>query len=42
MDGIDVAFHEQVHDGNCDKGNEEWDIPLLMEEGNNEIADIHE
>ena len=38
----DVAFHEQVHNGNNDNNNEEWDIPLLMEEGSDEIGDIHE
>lgn len=38
----DVVFHEKVDDGNCDKGNEEWHMPLLVEDGSDETRDMHE
>lgn len=38
----DLVFHEHVHDGNNENNNDEWDIHLLVEEGINEIGEIHE
>lgn len=38
---IDVVFHEQVNDGDHESANEEWHMPLLMEEGSDEIGDNH-
>ena len=37
----DVIFHEQVDKANKDKCYEEWHIPLLIEDINEEIKDNH-
>ena len=31
-----------VHDGNSVNNNDDWDIPLLVEEGNGETGESHE
>ena len=36
---IDVIFHEQVDKWNRDKGYEDWHMPLLIEDNNEEIKD---
>jgi len=38
----DVVFHEQVDDGNHDRDNEEWHMPLLVEDGSDETRGNHE
>lgn len=37
----DVVFHEEVDDGNHERGNEQWHMPLLVEDGS-EIRENHE
>lgn len=37
----DVILHEQVDEGNIDKGYEEWHMPLLIEDSNDEAKDNH-
>ena len=38
----DVVFHEQVDDGNSNKGNEKWYMPLVVEDGSDETRGNHE
>ncbi len=38
----DVVFHEQVNDGSYESANEEWHVPLLVEEGSDESGDNNE
>ena len=38
----DVVFHEKVNDGSHKSANEEWNMPLLMEEGSDESGDNNE
>lgn len=35
-------FHEKVNDGIHDSANEEWHMPLLVEEVSDELGDINE
>ncbi len=35
-------FHEQVNDGSHESANEEWHVPLLVEEGIDELSDNNE
>lgn len=37
-----VVFHEQIDDGDCNKGNEEWHMPLLVEYRSDETRENHE
>ena len=35
----DVIFHEKVDKGNKDKSYEEWHMPLLIDDINDEVKD---
>lgn len=37
----DVIFHEHVDEGNMDKSYEEWHMPLLIDNSNDESKDGH-
>ena len=38
----DVVFEEQVNDGSHVNANEEWHVPLLVEEGSDKLGDNNE
>jgi len=37
----DIILHEQVDEGNKDKGYEECHMPLVIDDNNDEAKDIH-
>ena len=37
----DVIFHEQVDEGNKDRSYEEWNMPSLIDENNDEAKYSH-
>jgi len=38
----DIVFHDQVNDGGHASAKEEWHVPLLVEEGSDELGDNNE